>query len=131
VAILLFSARSQLASTGPAFLAIIAAYGFSVVVLGQTQALLVAMAVASLVSAIASVCDVQSQVLVQKAVPNEMRGRAMGTWALALGTGPLGHLQMGALIATLGLPAALAINGFALIASALAIAVLVERVRRL
>jgi MFS family permease len=131
VAILLFSARSQLASTGPAFLAIIAAYGFSVVVLGQTQALLVAMLVASITSAIASVCDVQSQVLVQKAVPNEMRGRAMGTWALALGTGPLGHLQMGTLIATVGLPAALAINGCALILSALAVSLLVARIRRL
>jgi MFS family permease len=131
VAILLFSTRSQMASTGPAFLVIIASYGAAVVLLGQTEALLVAMAVASLTSAIASVCDVQSQVLVQKAVPNEMRGRAMGTWALALGTGPLGHLQMGALIATFGLPAALALNGFALIASALAIALLVGRIRRL
>jgi hypothetical protein len=131
VAILLFSARSQAASTGVAFLAILVSYGASVILLGQTQALLVAMAIASLVSAIASVCDVQSQVLVQKAVPNEMRGRAMGTWALALGTGPLGHLQMGTLIATFGLSAALAINGCALILSALAVSLLVARIRRL
>ena len=130
-AILLFSARSGLGSTGAAFLAILVAYGVGVVVLGQTEALLVAMLVAAAVSAIASVCDVQSQILVQVAVPNEMRGRAMGTWALALGTGPLGHLQMGALIATVGLEAALAINGCALVLSGVAAALLVKRIRRL
>jgi MFS family permease len=131
LAILAFSARSSLGSTGVAFLAIIVLYGVFIIVLGQTSTLLMAMLVAALVSAIASVCDVQSQVLVQKAVPNEMRGRAMGTWALALGTGPLGHLQMGALISGFGVPAALAINGCALIVSGVAAAFLVARIRRL
>jgi hypothetical protein len=37
IAILLFSARSQAASTGLAFLAILVAYGASVILLGQTQ----------------------------------------------------------------------------------------------
>ena len=131
VAILLFSARSKLGSTGAAFLAVLFCYGASVVLLGQTNALVTAMLVASLVSGVASLCDVQSQVLVQVAVPNEMRGRAMGTWALALGTGPLGHLQMGALITAFGVPTALAINGCALVASATAAAILVARIRRL
>jgi hypothetical protein len=89
------------------------------------------MLVAAVVSAIASLCDVQSQILVQKAVPNEMRGRAMGTWALALGTGPLGHLLMGALISVFGLPTALAINGCALIVSSVAVALTVPRIRKL
>jgi MFS family permease len=130
-AILMFSARAGFASTGIAFIAIIAGYGVSVFVLGQMQALIIAMVVAALVSGIASVCDVQSQVLVQKAVPNEMRGRAMGTWALALGTGPLGHLQMGALISGFGVSTALAINGGLLFASGLAAALLLRRIRRL
>jgi hypothetical protein len=130
-AILAFSARSSAASTGAAFLAIIVSYGVGVIVLGQTGALITAFVVAAAVSAIASVCDVQSQILVQKAVPNEMRGRAMGTWALALGTGPLGHLQMGTLISVFGLPAALAINGTLLILCGLAAALLVKRIRRL
>ena len=130
-AILLFSARSGLGSTGAAFLAILISYGAVVILLGQTAALLTAMLVAALVSGIASVCDVQSQVLVQVAVPNEMRGRAMGTWALALGTGPLGHLQMGALISTFGVSTALAINGCALIASGVAATLLLARIRRL
>ena len=130
-AILLFSARSGLGSTGIAFLAVMFCYGVSVIALGQTEALVTAMVVAAVASGVASICDVQSQVLVQVAVPNEMRGRAMGTWALALGTGPLGHLQMGALISVFGVATALAINGCALIVSALAAAILVGRIRRL
>jgi hypothetical protein len=131
LAILLFSARSGLGSTGIAFLAVMFCYGVSVIALGQTEALVTAMVVAAVASGVASICDVQSQVLVQVAVPNEMRGRAMGTWALALGTGPLGHLQMGALISVFGVATALAINGCALIVSALAAAILVGRIRRL
>jgi MFS family permease len=130
-AILAFSARSGLGSTGAAFLAIMVAYGAVVVLLGQMQALIAAIVIASVVSGIASVCDVQSQVLVQKAVPNEMRGRAMGTWALALGTGPLGHLQMGALISAFGVGTALAINGCLLVVSGLVAALLLRRIRRL
>jgi MFS family permease len=130
-AILLFSARSGLGSTGVAFLVVLVSYGVTVIALGQTEALLTAMLVAAVVSAIASLCDVQSQILVQKAVPNEMRGRAMGTWALALGTGPLGHLLMGALISVFGLPTALAINGCALIVSSVAVALTVPRIRKL
>jgi MFS family permease len=131
IAILLFSVRSSLGSRGAAFLAVLVCFGASVVLLGQTNVLLTAMLVAALVSGVASLCDVQSQVLVQVAVPNEMRGRAMGTWALALGTGPLGHLQMGALITAFGVPTALAINGFGLMIVALAASLLVGRIRRL
>jgi hypothetical protein len=37
----------------------------------------------------------------------------------SIGSGPAGHLQMGALIAALGVPAALAINGALTLAAAL------------
>jgi hypothetical protein len=44
-------------------------------------------------------------------VPDEQRGRAVGVWVLGLGSAPVGHLEMGALAAALGVPAALLING--------------------
>ena len=54
------------------------------------------------VSGLAALSDVLSQGLVQLSVPNEMRGRAMGSWMLAIGTAPVGHLQMGALASGVG-----------------------------
>jgi hypothetical protein len=55
--------------------------------------------------------DLLQQTLIQMSVPNEQRGRAVGLWVLSLGSAPIGHLQMGLLIAALGVPIALAING--------------------
>jgi MFS family permease len=43
------------------------------------------------------------------------RGRAMGAWVFAIGAAPVGHLEMGALAASVGVGAALGINGGALI----------------
>jgi len=131
VAVLLFSVRHEVRRQGVIFLTVTVLYGLTILLLGVSQTLLMVMLAAALVSAIASLTDVLSQILVQRAVPNEMRGRAMGTWALAIGTAPLGHLQMGALISAFGVSTALAINGCALIASGIAAAVLVARIRRL
>jgi MFS family permease len=55
--------------------------------------------------------DVLQQTLIQMAVPAEQRGRAVGVWVLSLGSAPLGHLEMGAMVAAIGAPGALLING--------------------
>jgi MFS family permease len=129
VAILLFSIRNDIRRRGLMFLFVVVLYGLAIMLLGGSQTLMVAMLAAAVVSAMASLTDVLSQTLVQLAVPNEMRGRAMGTWALAIGMAPLGHLQIGALMAWLGVPAALAINGTALIIVAVAAGLMVRRIR--
>lgn len=131
IAILAFSARADAPRKGLAFLAVLAGFGLSIILLGTSTTVLYAIFAAALVSGFAALSDVLSQVLVQLAVPNEMRGRAMGTWALAIGVAPLGHLQMGALIDAFGAPTALAFNGLGLIIVALAASLLVGRIRRL
>ena len=80
---------------------------------------------------IATASDVLTQSMVQLSVPNHLRGRAMGAWTLAIGSAPLGHLEMGALIVWLGLGGALMTNGAALIIVALLTTVLVPRLRKL
>ena len=55
----------------------------------------------------------------------------MGVWVLAIGFGPLGHLEMGALAAMLGLGSALFINGAALLIVGVVVAVAVPRLRQL
>jgi MFS family permease len=131
LAILGFSARVGPTRRGLLFIVVTVVYGLTIIVLGFSQTLLMVILAALLVSALASLSDVLSQVLVQLAVPNEMRGRAMGTWALAIGSAPLGHLQIGALMSWLGVAAALAINGIALMIVALAAFGLVRRIREL
>lgn len=55
--------------------------------------------------------DLLQQTLIQLAVPDELRGRAVGLWLLSVGSAPIGHLEMGLLVAALGAPLALLING--------------------
>jgi MFS family permease len=62
--------------------------------------------------------DVLLQTLMQMAVPDAQRGRAVGVWVLGLGSAPIGHLEMGMLIAALGAPSALLINGALTVAAA-------------
>ena len=68
-----------------------------------------------LVAVLATCSDVLTQSMMQLSVPNKLRGRAMGSWILAVGASPLGHMQIGALAATLSVSGALLVNGGALI----------------
>ena len=67
----------------------------------------------------------------QQNVPNEQRGRAMGSWVLAIGTAPSGHLEVGALAGVLGAPRALLINGGILAVANLLSGIVLPRVRKL
>ena len=75
--------------------------------------------------------DVLTQSMVQLSVENHLRGRAMGAWTLAIGSAPLGHLEMGALIVALGVEGALAANGAALVVVGVITALVVPRLRQL
>ena len=63
--------------------------------------------------------DLLQQTLLQLAVSEDQRGRAVGVWVLGIGSAPVGHLEMGSLIAVLGAPSALMINGLAVVVCAL------------
>ena len=62
-------------------------------------------------NACASAADTLFKTLMQSNVPNEQRGRAMGSWVLAIGTAPAGHLAVSGMAEVLGAPRALLING--------------------
>ena len=55
----------------------------------------------------------------------------MGFWVFAIGTAPLGHLEMGALAAMLGAGGALLVNGATLICVGILATVAVPRLRKL
>ncbi len=83
------------------------------------------------VNACATAADTLYKTLMQENVPNEQRGRAMGSWVLAIGTAPTGHLEVGWVAGLLGAPRALLINGGILAMANLVSGVGMPRIRRL
>jgi MFS family permease len=86
-------------------------YGASMLVLAPSPTLLIASVALLVTGACAASFDVLQQTLLQLGVPEEQRGRAIGLWVLGIGSAPVGNLEMGALVAAIGAPAALAVNG--------------------
>jgi hypothetical protein len=129
--IAIISALSQTGRTGSLFLGVLVVFGVSLVVLGFASSFLWVVLLLVLVNAVGSVSDVLSQSLVQLSAPRAQRGRAGGAWVVAIGTAPLGQLQIGALASLLGVSAALGLHGLALVALAAAGALWFPRLRRL
>jgi predicted MFS family arabinose efflux permease len=86
-------------------------YGLSILVLASTHNLAAAVTMMVVIGMCAASFDVLQQTLIQLAVPGEQRARAVGLWVLSIGSAPVGHLEMGMLVAALGVPSALVING--------------------
>jgi MFS family permease len=94
-------------------------YGIAIVLLAATRTLYLAATVLLLIGFCAAAFDVLQQTLIQLAVPDEQRGRAVGVWILGIGSAPIGHLEMGAVAGALGVASALLINGALTVTSAL------------
>jgi len=75
--------------------------------------------------------DTLYKTLMQQNVPNEHRGKAMGTWVLSIGTGPLGHLGVGALAGSYGAPVAILFNGVVLSSAGIISALALPKIRKL
>jgi MFS family permease len=91
--------------------AVFLTYGASLLTLAVTRDFALAAVVVAVTGACAATFDALQQTLIQFAVPEDQRGRAVGVWMFGIGSAPLGHLEMGAVAATLGAPSALLING--------------------
>ncbi len=107
-----------------------ATFGASLVALSITRDVRAAVAVLVITGVCAGTVDNLQQTLLQLAVPEEQRGRAVGIWTLGVGSAPVGHLETGTLIATLGAPAALLINGTLATATAVILLIRAPGLRR-
>ena len=116
---------------GALFLAMLFLFGGSLVALGVAPSFAAVLALLVLVNAVGALSDVLSQSLIQLAVPTGLRGRAGGAWVVAIGTGPLGQIQIGALASLVGVSVALALSGCALMLVAAAGALCFPRLRSL
>jgi MFS family permease len=120
-AVLLLSAVPSHVRREPVLGAVFLAFGASLVLLASTSSLTAAVGVVVVTGAAAAAFDVLQQTLLQMAVPEEQRGRAVGLWVLGLGSGPFGFLEMGVVVAALGAPSGLLINGSAVVVAAVAL----------
>ena len=102
----------------PIMAATFALYGVAILSLAAMNDLALAVIAMIVIGACAAAFDVLQQTLIQLTVPEDQRGRAMGIWVLGLGSAPFGHLEMGMLVAALGAPSALIINGVLVVAGA-------------
>ncbi|MEO7911873.1 MAG: MFS transporter [Roseiflexaceae bacterium] len=117
-AVALLSLLPEKGRRKPLLSAIFLAYGLSILALAATRNLGLAAVVLVVMGFCAGAFDLLQQTLIQMSVPNEQRGRAVGLWVFSLGSAPIGHLEMGMLIATLSVPVALLINGALTVAAA-------------
>ena len=110
---------------------IAAAFGLGLMAFSVSSNLLFFLAVLAVVNACAMSVDTLYKTLMQENVPEEQRGRAMGSWVLSIGTAPVGHLGVGALAGLLGAPGALLWNGAVLAFVSFAAALSLPKIRRL
>jgi MFS family permease len=128
--VILVTTRGEIEHAGLTFLFVLLVFGSAIVLLGLSSTLAVALIAMALVHSMSAMSDLLSQSLVQSAVPNDLRGRAVGSWLLAVGFGPVGHLQIGALAALAGVSAALVTNGALLLVLAVASLLGAKSIRR-
>ena len=100
---------------GRLYLMVIVGFGISLVALAVAPQLPTVLLAIALVAVCASASDILSQSMLQLCVPDALRGRAMGAWVVALGMGPLGHLELGLLISLTSTGLALGGNGLVLL----------------
>ena len=131
LAILMLTAMGDVRRKGMLYLIVLLVFGVSLVYLGFADTFYLAILGITLVNGLGALADILSQSLVQSVVPNEFRGRAMGSWTLAVGMGPLGHVQIGALAAAFGVTFALATHGVGLLVLAAGGLLLFPRFRRM
>jgi hypothetical protein len=132
--LLMVSMRSATIGGGVLFLAVLIAFGASLIVLGLAPALVGFMGVIVILivaNAAGALADLLAQSLMQLSVPPDLRGRAGGAWVVAIGLAPLGQLQIGALASMFGVGIAFGVSGGALVLLATGGALLFPRVRRL
>ena len=130
-AILALSSLGEVRRKGLPYLVVLHVFGASLLFLALADTFYSAILAIILINGMGALSDILSQSLVQTVVPNELRGRAMGSWVLAVGLGPVGHLQIGALASALGVGSALMTHGIGLVALAVGASIFLPGLRKL
>ncbi len=129
--VLFLAALGDYRRKGLLMLVSVTLFGVGLMVFSQMDVFIVVLIILLLTNFAAGISGVLGQTLMQTNVPNEERGRAMGTWVLSVGVSPLGHMELGGVAGALGAPFAILINGIALALIGITSAFALPRMRRL
>ncbi len=115
---------------GSLLLVITMGYGLGLLGVALSPSFLIAIALVTLVGAMAATFDAMEWTLLQVNVPDDMRGRVIGSWVFAIGFGWLGHVAMGAVGEAVGVRWAIGGAGLVVIATSMIAAVISPTLRR-
>jgi ENTS family enterobactin (siderophore) exporter len=120
---------SQMGGLTTVFVGVLGVFGVAVALLGLAPGYGAVLVLLLVINAVGAVSDILGQSLMQQSVPAALRGRASGAWVVAIGVGPVGQLQIGALVSWLGVTAALGLSGTALVLVAVGAQFLIAHAR--
>ncbi|MFC2034087.1 MFS transporter, partial [Chloroflexota bacterium] len=106
-------------------------FGIFLILFSQSSWYLASLILMSGIGIMATGFDTMQHTLLQLNVNEEQRGRAMGIWMICIGVTPFGSMIVGALATYFGVQLALSINGIAIIATFVIIALFVPRIRKI
>ncbi|MDA0271392.1 MAG: MFS transporter [Chloroflexi bacterium] len=115
---MLLTAISGRRRQGMVLVAACGAFGVALISLGVSTFYAVSIVAALCVGAAAAMVDALEWILLQKSVPDELRGRVLGAWAVAIGFGWVGPVILGGIAEVAGPQAALVAAGVVLVAAA-------------
>jgi predicted MFS family arabinose efflux permease len=119
ISVLILTALPGTIRREPILTGVYVLYGVALVALSLAPDLTAATVVMLIVGGCASAFDALQQTMIQLAVPEDQRGRAVGIWVFSLGSAPVGHLETGAVATGFGAPIALLLNGSFVVIGAL------------
>ena len=125
------TAIGEVRRRGLLLLAVLALFGVGQILLSQSSSFWMALLFVIFINLMATAIDILHQILLQFSVPNQQRGRAMGSWIAGIGTAPVGQLEIGYLAAVTSARLALLTNGIGLAVLSIVLGVLLPRLRRL
>ena len=131
IAIALLSFVGNIRYQGIAFIVVLHVFGIAIMLLGFAPSVYIAIVAIVVLSGMMALSDLFSQTLMQRLVPNDLRGRIMGAWATAIGISPVGNLEIGALASLLGITMALTFHGGALLLLAVVTLATFGKLRRI
>jgi MFS family permease len=131
IGVIALAALGAVQRRGMLLLWVLALFGIGQILLGQAWNLWTALLFVTMTNMMAAASDVLHQSLLQLSVPNQQRGRAMGSWIVGIGSAPWGQLQIGYISEITGSRVALLVNGSALIVVAMVMGLVLPRLRRL
>ncbi|MEE2874986.1 MAG: MFS transporter [Chloroflexota bacterium] len=116
---------------GLLLLGIIGSFGVLEISLGISNNLGVSWVLLACLGAMGALVDSLQWILLQTAVPSDMRGRVMGWWNVAIGCGWIGTIVLGIIADTYGIQASLSIAGVILLLVAFSALTISSQVRRI